>query len=396
MTTEHRKWVIPVFWDDGYLEELDDKGLSQYIYEIYGSLPSSFMGTMLTRASLPEVTPEDIKNFVKQAHSRNIKFSYTLNALAMGNLEYTDEGQDKIFKFLEWLGDIEVDSIIVSNPFLAALVRENFPSFEISISSAASVDSIQKARYWEAMGASSIKLPLVVNRNFLLLRSLTENIKLDTEVMVNQLCLYQCPMERYHTVTTNTDSQVAQKGKETQPFLDWCRLKCNITRWSNPSELIKSPIIRPEDVSLYEGYGIRYFKIIGRNKNMRDKIINAIGAYVNNKWQGNLLDIVGVNANPPPYELKQFYPESEFKRYLSEPLYYIDNAKLDGFINYFIENGHKCSYMCGTCQYCDEVARKVITVPSEKRLQKFLDALQKLERASEYRKSSLFAQRKIV
>jgi len=390
MTSKQRKWVIPVFWDDKFLEELDNKGLSQYIHEIYGSLPSTFMGTMLTRASLPEVTPEEMKNFVKKVHSRGIKFSYALNALAMGNLEYTTEGQDKIFRFLEWLSDIEVDSVIISNPFLAALVKENFPSFEISISSTANVDCLQKARYWEAMGISSIKLPLVANRNFSLLKSLTENIKIDMEVMVNQLCLYQCPLERYHTVTTNTDSQAARKGKETQPFFDWCRLQCNLIRWANPEELIKSPIIRPEDIPLYQQYGIKYFKIIGRNKNMRGKIVNTIEAYVNNEWRGNLLDIVGVNANPPPYELMQFYPESEFKRYLSEPPYYIDNAKLNGFINYFIDNGHKCPYMCGICRYCDEVAERVITIPSEERLSEFLGALRKLETASERRDSSLF------
>lgn len=389
MTSTQRKWIIPAFWDDRFLEELDKRNLCQHIYEIYGSLPSSFMGTMLTRASLPGVTLEEIKDFIEKTHSMDIRFSYALNALAMGNLEYTTEGQKKIVEFLEWLNDIRVDSVIVSNPFLAMLVRENFPSFEIGVSSAASVDSLPKARYWEEMGASSIKLPLVVNRNFSLIKSLAENIKIDLEVMVNQLCLYQCPMERYHTVTTNSDSQVIQKGK--LPFPDWCRLKCNLIRWSHPSELIKSAIIRPEDIPLYQKYGIKYFKIIGRNRNMRDKIINTIEAYARGKWRGNLLDIVGVNANPPPYELTHFYPESEFKRYFSESLYYIDNAKLDGFIDYFIENGHKCSHMCGICRYCDEVAERVIELPSEKRLAEFLHALRNMEMALEHRESSLFA-----
>lgn len=390
MTPTQRKWVIPAFWDDSYLEELDNEGLSQYIYEVFGSLPSSFMGTMLTRASLPQVTPEELKDFVNKIHTMNIKFSYALNALSMGNFEYTNEGQREVSEFLEWLDDISVDSVIVSNPFLAMFIKVNFPSFEISISSAASVDSLQKARYWEEMGASSIKLPLAVNRNFPLIKSLTENIKIDVEVMVNQLCLYQCSLERYHTVTTNTDSQVIQKKKEVLPFPDWCRLKCNLIRWSNPTELIKSPIIRPEDIPLYQKYGIKYFKIIGRNKNMRAKIINIIKAYKNETWQGNLLDIVGVNANPPPYELTQFYPEKEFKRYFSEPLYYIDNAKLDGFIDYFIENGHKCSHMCGICQYCDEIAERVIELPSEERLKEFLHALKNMEAALEHREGSLF------
>ena len=381
MASNQRKWLVPAFWDDAFLEELDSKGLSQHIYEFFGSLSSSAMGTMLTRASLPAVTVEDVESFVKKAHSLNIKFSYTLNALAMGNLEYTEEGQKEILKFLQWLHDIDVDSVIVSNPVVVALVKENFPSLEISVSSAACVDSLKKAKFWEEMGVSSIKLPLTANRNFLLLRSLSENIKVDLEVMVNQLCLYQCPMERYHTITTNTDSQVIP-NREKAPFLDWCRLQCNLIRWSNPAELIKSPLIRPEDVPLYQSYGIRYFKIIGRNKNMRDKMVSIIQAYVNGKWEGNLLDIVGGNANPPPYELKDFYPESEFERYFTEPLYYINNAELDGFIKYFIENGYKCSYMCGDCNYCDEVAERAVQLPSEERLRQFLGALRDLESAS--------------
>ena len=382
MASNQRKWLVPAFWDDAFLEELDSKDLSQHIYEFFGSLSSSAMGTMLTRASLPAVTVEDVESFVNKAHSLNIKFSYTLNALAMGNLEYTEEGQKEILKFLQWLHDIDVDSVIVSNPVVVALVKENFPSLEISVSSAACVDSLKKAKFWEEMGVSSIKLPLTANRNFQLLRSLSENSKVDLEVMVNQLCLYQCPMERYHTITTNTDSQIIQ-NREKAPFLDWCRLQCNLIRWSNPAELIKSPIIRPEDIPIYQSYGIKYFKIIGRNKNMRDKMINIIQAYVNGKWEGNLLDIVGVNANPPPYELKDFYPESEFDRYFSEPLYYIENTELDGFIEYFIENGYKCAYMCGVCKYCDEIAERAIRLPSEERLKQFLNALRDLESASE-------------
>ena len=390
MASVQRKLLVPAFWDDEFLEELDSRGFSQHIYEIYGSLPASFMGTMLTRASLPEVNPEGIEDYVKKLHARNIKFSYALNALAMGNLEYTSEGQQKIFAFLEWLGEIDVDSVIVSNPFLATLIMKHFPSFEVSVSSAACVDSIPKAKFWEEMGVSNIKLPLVVNRNFSMLNSLAKSIKVDLEVMVSQLCLYQCPMERYHTVTTNTDSQVIQK-EGVRSFMDWCRLQCNLIRWSNPVELIKSPIVRPEDVALYQSYGIKYFKIVGRNRNMRNKIMNVIQAYVDRKWVGNLLDIVGVNTNPPPYELKQFYPESEFERYFLEPLYYIDNAKLDGFIDYFLENGYRCLSMCGTCRYCEEVAGRVITLPSKERLEQFLHALKELESASESKVNHLLA-----
>jgi hypothetical protein len=80
--------------------------------------------------------------------------------------------------------------------------------------------------------------------------------------------------------------------------------------------------------------GIKYFNLAGRSKKMRNKIIPILKAYQAGKYSGNLLDIVGVNANPPPAELAHFYPASDFEKYFTEPLYYIDNAKLAGFIDY--------------------------------------------------------------
>ncbi|MFH1381320.1 MAG: U32 family peptidase [Chloroflexota bacterium] len=390
MAINERRWVIPAFWDKEYLVELEKEGLIPSIYEVYGSLSSSPMGSMRTRASLPEATTKDIGDFVQKLHTKGIKFSYALNAMTFRNSEYTAGGRKEIFKFLDWLKEIRADSVIIANPFLAKLIKEHY-TFEVSVSSVACVDSVQKAADWQEMKVASIKLPLVANRNFLLLRSIIKNTTAEVEVMVNQLCLYQCPFERYHTVTTYTDSQAAKRWGKAPAFLDWCRLNCNLIRWGNPAELIKSPFIRPEDVPLYRRCGVKFFKIVGRNKRMRNRIVTVIKAYQTGKWPGNLLDIVGINENPPPFEMTQYYPASDFEKYFTEPLYYVDNPKLAGFINYFIENGQKCSYLCGTCQYCDQTANRVVRLPSEERLKKFLDALNELDAATKTKESRLFA-----
>ena len=44
---------------------------------------------------------------------RGIQFNYLLNAMCMGNAEYTREGQRALRKTLDWLSEIKVDSITV-------------------------------------------------------------------------------------------------------------------------------------------------------------------------------------------------------------------------------------------------------------------------------------------
>lgn len=371
--------TVPMFWDNKYLDEIKKRDFDKHIYEFYGSLPASPLGGMRSGASLPEVNREEMEKFVKKIHHLDIRFSYALNAPSMHNMEYTINGKNLIFDFLDWLESIKVDSLVITNPYLGEIVKENYSSFDICVSSVANVNSVQEARAWKDLGISHIKLPISANRNFPLIKSLSEDVKVDVELLVNQLCLYKCHLKRYHSDFISHDSLNINEDTNAQFLLDWCRLKCNLIRWTDLSEIIKSPIIRPEDMQLYREYGVKKFKIVGRGKwNWSSgKILNMLQAYANEEWKGNWLDFV--DMTPPPVELMEFYSENEFHNLFSQPLCYIDNNLLEGAIKYFIDNGENCHLNCGSCKYCTELAKKVILVPSENRLQNYIRCLKLLD-----------------
>lgn len=373
---DKRELIVPMFCHEEYFDEIKETGYEHKIFEFYGSLSWSPLGSGRSAGSIGKIEKDDICSFIQKAHSKNIRFSYALNALCLGNIEYTSEGRKLIFEFLDWLSSIGTDAVVVSNPFIANIISKHYQHLEIQVSTFAFINSIPRAKFWiNEFGAKEIKIHQSISRNFELIKSLGQ-LNVPLTVLVNQMCLYDCPLTPYHCVYVSHDSQ-KEPGKEY--FLpDWCRVECNRIRWKNTEEIVKARWIRPEDMQVYRDSGVRHFKLVGRNQNQIKKTINRLIAYGSGKWDDNLLKIIG--EAPPPFELTNFYPIEKFKNLFTSPLYYFDNTKLKGFIDFFIENGDKCSERCEIeCNYCNEIARKFITTESVERVNEFIQALIKLE-----------------
>ena len=54
------------------------------------------------------------------------------------------------------------------------------------------------------------------------------------------------------------------------------------------------------------------------------------------------------------YKIRGLGCERKYPRHI-----FIDNKKLDGFVEYFVSN--KCTGHCNECGYCKAIAKKVIT-----------------------------------
>ena len=57
----------------------------------------------------------------------------------------------------------------------------------------------------------------------------------------------------------------------------------------------------------------------------------------------------------------------------SEAPIYVDNEKLEGFLDYF--QSSKCRTDCYKCEYCQEVAKNTITITNKERLERLIDSL---------------------
>ena len=175
--------------------------------------------------------------------------------------------------------------------------------------------------------------------------------------------------------------------------------------------------IRPEDIHYYEelcesvgNYNLS-IKLVERTKNT-EFLTRVIKAYSSRKYKGNLLDIllwpkydemlIKSKSDEEIDEIKKLYNMDEYNNYLKQfnlPNIFIDNQKLDGFLEKFVkkydcdkkictaiikndiyEKDYSKSY---TCDYCKVWGDKVITFNQEERTQwlqnnvKFNDNLKK-------------------
>ena len=351
-------------WEDDYLVQLEEQGIHDKVYELYGSLGTSIIGSGRASFSLPKISSEQARRHIQKAHSLGIKFDYLLNASCLGNREFENEGRKKILTLLDWLDECDVDMVTVSIPYLVEVIKRYFPRMAVNISTIAHVDSVSKAKFWEAMGADRITLDYMMNRDFEFLKSIGNAINCELEVIVNDLCIYACPFRYYHYNTMAHGSQeVGGEGSlKHQLATSYPVLKCSLTRLTDFSEIIKMRWIRPEDVGFYRALGIDFFKLVERTRPMND-LLSYARAYSEQTYNGNLLDIVPIL--PGGMEDGEFFTRSV-------PIY-VDNEKLKGFLDCF--QSSKCRTNCHECNYCHEVAEKVVRIINKEQLDELIDSL---------------------
>jgi collagenase-like PrtC family protease len=373
-------------------EDLLD-GLAPYpVYEIYGKLTADYFGGGRPSFYLPEVNRAGLERYVRKAHDHKIGFNYLLNASAMGNLEFTREGQRKMEELLEWIDGIGVDSVTVASIYFLRLVKRRQPRLRVRVSAHRFTDTPRKVRFWVDSGADCIVVSEVsLHRELAILQAMQEAAQgVELQLIVNNWCRQDCAIAGNHAVGLSAASQSGSRGFP----LDYCSLVCNELRLSEPVNYLRANWIRPEDLPLYEELGYHNFKIVERNTPTQI-LLERVRAYAQRRYDGNLLDLVQNYAYP--YEkvgprAKDAYSTKRMLRYFIKPkvvnlikfrkvidfgqvagvLYprhgpnpvQIDNRALDGFMERFKEQG--CQDLdCEACRYCHEWADRVVQIDPE-------------------------------
>jgi len=222
------------------------------------------------------------------------------------------------------------------------------------VSTIAHVSSVARAKLFESLGADSITLDMNVNRDFTLLKAIRSSVNCEVTVLLNNLCLYQCPYEYYHHDTLGHASQ--SYNPLNGYYEDYCVLRCTLDRLWDISQAIKCRWVRPEDIHVYEDIGIDMFKTSGRSM-PTERILNSAKAYASHRYQGNLYDILNV-ITPEVGFGNSDLPGVRNDVIESPPKLYIDNQALEGFIDFFKKQN--CLSGCSNCNYCQRIADEVI------------------------------------
>lgn len=367
------KLTVPTNWQTALIEKIKKPNVDT----VYGKLDRDFAGGGRPSCISLKVTRKKAEKHISRIHKSGLNFHYLLNTSCIGGQELTRTGQKKLHRLLSWLSETKVDGIVVAIPYLAQLIKRHYPHFRVIVSCFAHINSVMKAKFWEELGASTITLPQTeLTRDFKLLRSIKENVRCELQLIVNDNCLQDCPLFFYHHNLTSHASQTSSKPGIF--MFDYCRFMCRNMMIAEPANFIRSAWIRPEDISVYESIGIERFKVVDRNMTT-EAIAFIVDAYLKREYRGNLYDLF---INPSKslwlqkpnlfHKLKHFFHPfavNIFKlvnrrKLLTDMGVYIDNTKLDGFIEHFFNE--ECRYKsCEDCNYCRKIAERAVKINSE-------------------------------
>jgi collagenase-like PrtC family protease len=323
-----------------------------------------------------------------------IRFNYLLNPLCLGNRDVLPEEHRKIVDFLGQLYDGGIRWVTICSPYLLKIIKKQFPEMKITIGLYAFITNLQQAFQWVKMGANEITMSQSYNRNFPALRTLLTELKdydVNIRLIANNGCLHECPFAVSHGSATSHSS--ADTDVSGSKYFDYNLINCYHRKVNYPNNILASDWIRPEDLHYYEelcdemGNHRLLMKLVERTK-PTDFLIRVIDAYRTQHYDGNLLDLFnwvgnqGVetgNDNLAYIKLIQSgeIDQKAFIRYsnfFNIPDIYLDNNKLDGFINRFIHSYQCDKRVCWMnnedpsdksslyCTYCHEWRKRAITI----------------------------------
>jgi len=343
--------LVPTNWDPDLILPLSELEAN---VQLYGVSPTSMIGSGGSGPDNVRMVENQAEEYIEQAHAAGLKFDYLLNAPSMSNMEWDEDTHQELLMHLGWICSIGADSVTVTMPYLVELIKRQFPQLKVRLSTIAHVNSVARAKFFESLGVDSITLDINVNRDFGVLKAIRESVNCELTVLMNNLCLYQCPYEYYHHDGLGHASQ--SYNPLSGYYVDYCVLRCTMDRLSDISQIIKCRWARPEDVHLYEEIGIDMFKISGRSM-PSERIVRAAAAYSSRHYEGNLYDIMNV-ITPKKGFADCGWPGLTNTTIGSPPKFYIDNQALEGFLDFFRKQN--CLSGCSHCEYCERIANKVV------------------------------------
>ena len=286
------QYSIATSWSDALLRELVSLNRAHRrtrFSEIYGAHRTSITGHGRPAYRLPQVDPDVFERHVSCARQLGLRFNYVMNAPGFGGREQDPGWLRKVSSLLEYLASCGVSGVTVAHPLLLQFVKREFPHFRLNVSLIAGVDTVAAARNFEDLGVDVINLnPFTINRDFDSLRAIRRAVRCELELYANIPCLDHCPRRVAHYEYSGRASQETGNPEVSQdPFL----MHCSYTFLSDPVEFLRSPFIRPEDVSAYREAGMDIIKLSDRTESTQFLLTTA-RAYAREKYDGNLFDLI--------------------------------------------------------------------------------------------------------
>ena len=335
----------------GIAELNEQYGPDNRIVEFYGSDREHAWLAARPDFRLPEVSLDELAKHVQACEAVGITFNYTMNSIWPGDKFELFKKRFLLKEWIEKLMSVGITRITVANPLLLELIREISEDIEIDLSTVLHIDTVTQVKYFkEKYNIRKVCNNLMRNRSVTFLKNMAtycNDNDIIFELMVNEFCgvgqdgyLTHCPY-RDSCYLCHATNHVKE---DALMFDNYPMGHCMAGRGLDPLNWLRTRFIRPEDLNLYNEIGINQFKITGRTGSTEYLLLMA-ESYLKGKWDGNLLGLW-----KPLETIQTEASEVDFKHEA-----FIDNSKLDGFMDRWFDNPtFDCSNVeCGNqCTYC--------------------------------------------
>ena len=341
-------------------EEFKDNG---QIVEMYGSTQNYADLSARPKWRLQDLSNKDFEKYIQKCNDHGLKFNYTMNSIyPYGSKVQMVLKKKDIQNTVKWLEDIGVYRITIANPMMAMFIRE-VSNIELELSCISHVDTVTQLQYYhETFGINKFCNSLLKNRNKEFLETASWYCRKNgiiLELLAQEFCGVGGVNKEgvsYATHCAFRDScylchATNETKEDSMLYNNYPMNYCMGSRNGNEESWLKMRWIRPEDQKIYRNAcQINYFKLTGRTGSL-DYLEKVMRAYLSESFDGNLIELW------KPLETI-YNDKKESDQDLSD---YIDNKKLDGFIDHWMKgNGFECeNELCGTtCEYCRKFYEK--------------------------------------
>ena len=307
------------------------------ISEIYMSVDNAQWGS--GRNYVHHVDFQEAARQVSHARRHGIDLSLAFNTVCFGQEKFKEDFLQRFTRLISMMEKAGFSNVILSDPYLMEIVKDEFPGLGVIVSVFAEVDSENRLAFYNDLGVDRIIIPHELNRNLAKLEKFSKMSSCPLEVILNLGCTHYCARADAHSSFTGHYC-----GSVMQMVMgDYYTTYCNHRKLTQPWEFLCQDWIRPEDVYRYENLGVQYFKLAGR-ATATGWIIRAAKAYLERSYEGDLQDLIS-----------SYYPLIKRAEGEKSPMSPIPNKALEPYMDEL----YNCGHQCDRCERCRKFYQEI-------------------------------------
>ncbi len=359
---------------------------------LYGKLKNDDLPGGRASSVVADFTMDQLGEYVEECKKNGLSFNYLINPLCMNQRELDPKEAGALRSKIHEIYDLGIREFTVNSPILVKYLKSEFSDVSVTLGLYAYPINLQQIQMWVNWGVDEITLDHSFNRNFKQLEkvlTIYKDTNVSLRIIANNLCLKECPFRLAH-------GSFASHSDLSGFVMDYMMINCVYRKVSDPNLIMTAEWVRPEDMHFFEelcektGNKKFSFKLTDRTRST-EFITGVINAYLNESYDGNLLDILNwaqqrsmkfVSDKKKLVVKNMEYMDPNIMPFYGQVMAFphlnIDNRKLDGFFDHFVNNNNCSDSFCrsslmdfndrsvpGCCGYCKSWTDKAVTYNKE-------------------------------